>query len=880
MNRPSVIAIQRPLLIILGLALLAALTLLSWFSYSQWQTHLKQDLTVKTLSAKRLFDLQVSDQIKRLDMALHRVQEDQNLQQPFMTGDRQALLKSALPLLDHMQTTHLISHFYFITPDKTCFLRVHHPERHSDHINRYTLNKAVNTGEIASGVELGPYVTMTLRVVSPWLVYGDLVGYLELGIEISTLIPDLKTILNTDFIFLINKAYLNREQWEEGQTLLGRYGNWNELTHFTIIERTISALSATSRTLIDQGLADPLQETFALQDEDTRHMVGSIPLLDAGQTEVGRIMILLNYSVENTNFRQLLQLIVVFAGIGVIIFLFFSLYTGRQQKRLESYHDQLQQEIDIRTATENKLREHEEQLEQVVMDRTQKLEQSFQQLELAKQEWEKCFDAMEEIVTIQDTEMTIIRANRATHRLFGLKPAEIIGQKCHKLFRNIDQPCTGCPLLSTLTDENCHVETITHERMVKTFQVTSAPVFSSDHTLKYIIHVARNITGLKKLEDELFQARKMEAIGTLAGGIAHDFNNILTAILGYSQLAQFGCREGKDVSDDLQEILKAGHRAQELVKQILTFSRKSDSRNAQPMEPHLIIKEALKLMRSSLPSSIEIVENIDPDCGLILGNPTKVHQIVVNLCTNAMHAMENEAGRLSVSLTKTVLDETQLDYAQNLHPGTYIVLMVGDSGCGMDSQTMEHIFEPFFTTKEVGKGTGLGLATIHGIVQDCGGAIGVESTLGVGTTFRIYFPALRSETERNTSPGQAKNPTGNERLLLIDDESAIVTVLSKGLNSLGYQVTGMTNSLNALTHFKDHPGDYDAVISDQTMPGMTGMQLCSEIHRIAPDITILLCTGFSRQVSQAELDQAGIRKLLSKPVLAEDLANVLRKIWE
>ncbi|MGV1100831.1 PAS domain-containing hybrid sensor histidine kinase/response regulator [Thiovibrio sp. JS02] len=486
----------------------------------------------------------------------------------------------------------------------------------------------------------------------------------------------------------------------------------------------------------------------------------------------------------------------------------------------------------------------------------------------SKEQWEKSFNAIEDILTIQDMDMRIIRANKAAARLLGIPAGELVGRYCHEVFAGTSEPCPGCPELETLADLRNHSQTITHEKLGRTFQVSTAAVLDKDGRPEYLVHFAKDISEKLKLEEDLFQARKMEAIGTLAGGIAHDFNNILSAMIGYAELARMDIENDKNqAAADLDAVLNGAHRAAELVKQILTFSRKGGE-SLEPLAPYLIVKESLKLLRASLPSTIQIKEDIDPESGKILADPTRVQQVLVNLCTNALHAMENEQGVLSVKLSRRELGPADLKGEPALAPGPYVELMVADTGRGMAPATMQRIFEPYFTTKEPGRGTGMGLALVHGIVKNFGGMIKVDSTVGAGTLFRVYFPALETATpgpEQDKTPEQLL-PGGNEHILVVDDENMLAGMQKSMLEHLGYRVTATTSSLNALDLFQKAPAEYDLLVTDQTMPDLTGAELAKAVLRIRPEMPVILCTGYSSMISEEQAKELGIRAFLLKPI--------------
>jgi PAS domain S-box-containing protein len=387
----------------------------------------------------------------------------------------------------------------------------------------------------------------------------------------------------------------------------------------------------------------------------------------------------------------------------------------------------------------------------------------------------------------------------------------------------------------------------------------------------------RDITEQKNLEFQLMHAQKLDAIGTLAVGIAHDFNNILAAIVGYAELISWEVPQSSRAERNLEQLLKAGRRATDLVRQILAFSRQGREERT-PLEIGPIVKEILKLLRASLPSSIEIRQAIENDIGKMEADPTQIHRVLMNLCTNAAHAMRKDGGLLEVSLSRVDMDAGTAAQYPNLLPGRYIKLSVSDTGHGMSPEVLEKIFDPYFTTKEAGEGSGLGLAVVHGIVESLRGAITTSSKPGKGTTFHIYFP--QTDYAQATADTQKLEPFlmgGNERILFIDDEQGLVDVGEQILKSLKYEVTVRTSSMEALELFRAHPQRFDLVITDMTMPNMTGDKLAKELLRIRADIPIVLCTGFSEQLREEAAKELGIRELAMKPLVTSDLAKTIRR---
>jgi PAS domain S-box-containing protein len=382
----------------------------------------------------------------------------------------------------------------------------------------------------------------------------------------------------------------------------------------------------------------------------------------------------------------------------------------------------------------------------------------------------------------------------------------------------------------------------------------------------------------QELEDQLRHSQRMETIGTLAGGIAHDFNNILSPILGYVDMAMDDVAEDSSVYDYLEQVIKATRRAKELVEQILLFSKNAD-RDATPIHIHLIIREALKLVRASLPTTIEIQQNINTDAGIVVANAAQIHQVLVNLCANAAHAMRDIGGILRVSLEPVDVDETQAEEHTGLQPGSFARLTVSDTGRGMDEQTLSRVFEPFFTTKDVGEGTGLGLSVVHGIVTSHNGEITLDSVPGEGTAATVYFPhsekLLESDEEETLTDVE-----GTEHVLFVDDEPDILDLGRRMLERLGYRVTTAANGDEALRFITANPTAFDIVVSDQTMPRKTGLILAEEIRWIRRDIPVILMTGFSDKITPERLAELDVSSLVMKPLMGRKLGGTIRQVLD
>nr|HOO46048.1 ATP-binding protein [Deltaproteobacteria bacterium] len=414
------------------------------------------------------------------------------------------------------------------------------------------------------------------------------------------------------------------------------------------------------------------------------------------------------------------------------------------------------------------------------------------------------------------------------------------------------------------------------------FEINGDTLRNPDGTPSGSVYLCRDITQRKLAEQEmakfqarLIQAQKMESIGTLAGGIAHDFNNILSSVLGYAELARMKNDGGESIQEDIKQIIKAGIRARDLVKQILAFSRQSEiKKEAITITP--IVKEAIKLLRASLPSTIEIRQNITAPAATVLADPTQMHQIVMNLSTNAAHAMKDKGGVLMVDIHEVLLDMDSVQRYPGFEPGRYLLMSVSDTGTGIPENTIGKIFDPFFTTKDRGEGTGMGLSVVHGIIKEMGGSITVYSEPGIGTTFHILLPIVGSGTVQVEDEGTALK-RGSGRILFVDDEVGILESGRKILERLGYSVAVFASPMEALGVFRKDTGAFDLVLTDLTMPKMTGIELSGLIHETRPDIPIVLCTGFGSLIPEERMRQVGIHAMVMKPMIVSELADVVSR---
>jgi PAS domain S-box-containing protein len=486
-----------------------------------------------------------------------------------------------------------------------------------------------------------------------------------------------------------------------------------------------------------------------------------------------------------------------------------------------------------------------------------------------------------EMVIITDKRAEIVYANPAFEKITGYSQMEVLGKNPqilksgehdHEFYQDM------WALLSAGETWRGRFVNKKKNGSLFTEEATISPVLDPSGNIINYVAVKRDITKEQELEQQYLEAQKMEAIGSLAGGIAHDFNNILAIILANAQILEFSGAIGSESKETLNQIIIASKRARELVRQILAISRRGKQEKIiMNLKP--IVKETIGLLRASLPATIRLEPHIAADTGMLFADPTQMQQVLMNLCTNAAHAMEKEGGVLKVTLSNTSIGDNDTPLEPGSPPGEYVKLTVSDTGHGMQPWILKRIFEPYFTTKETGKGTGLGLSVAHGIVKSHGGAVKVSSVVRKGSVFEIYLPRVKGEASE-TDKFDMPLLTGTGRILFVDDEPALTLMGQKILGRLGYRVHTTNSSVEALEIFRSKPNEFDLVITDLTMPGLTGINLAKALLTIRPELPIVLCTGFSDRVNEEMLKSMGIRGLMLKPLTIHELAHSVRMAIE
>ena len=568
-NTTNSFRIKRSILLPLFCGLFSLMLLASASFYWQLSHQINQEVKSELGSIEHLYTNLLRQQEMQIESLFDYFKNDPALQKSFLAKDRKGLLEAARPFHAKINGKYDITHFYFITPDKNCFLRVHQPDRHDDIINRFTLARAIQDNKTAAGIELGPLGTFTLRVVQPWLIHGELAGYLELGREIKFILPELKKIHNLELITVISKSFLNRPQWQDRQKMMGTGSDWNYLPNHVMIESTLEDIPGEIIPHLHAIHSEHEHQLFNnIRVQDHHYRTGFITLKDAGGREVGDIIPLFDITAKRKalNRHALLMLTSGFI-VGAILFFLFSRHINGLEKRLSSQGEKLRQ---------------------------------------ARKEWENTFAAIPDIVCLLDKNLRILRVNEAACKITNKTADQLVGQICHDLFRSSGSaPCPDCPMLKTVDDFQPHTAEISNGNLKKTLLVTASPVLDDLGQLVSIIHVARDITKLKKMEEQLRQSLKMEAVGRLAGGVAHDFNNLLTTILGYSELLIMDLDKDSPVSKSLKTIYEAGEKAAALTHQLLAFSRKQDI-ELKPVDLDQVITQMGKMLTRVIPEDIHL----------------------------------------------------------------------------------------------------------------------------------------------------------------------------------------------------------------------------------------------------------------------------------
>ena len=561
----------------------------------------------------------------------------------------------------------------------------------------------------------------------------------------------------------------------------------------------------------------------------------------------------------------------------------------QEQQQLLETNKNLLLEIKKRIRAEEELKLYRDTLEEKVRERTAELKTVNAELlaeihergriERRSRRLTTAIEQAVDSISITDIDGTIQYVNPAFENIYGSDTESLVGTNLFSLIFLKNKEMISRIRLSLAQEDswNGRTDMKKGEGSIHIVDLTISLVRDSFGNPTNYVSVIHDVTHEVRLGRQLRQSRRMEAIGTLAGGIAHEFNNILAAVSGFTALASHSLDKEHPAAAHIEKILEGHNRAKNLIKKILAFSRQIEQER-KPISIRPVIKEALDLIEASAPSSITIQTDISPDTGKILADPSLLQQLIMNLCSNACNAMKGTGGILKVGLSEVHLDSTSLEQHPDITPGTFLKISVSDTGHGMEKDIVERIFDPFFTTQDVSEKTGMGLAVAHGIIENLGGIITVQSEPEKGTLFNVYFPQIASagkEEDVVTIP-----PSGNERILFIDDEKEKLSAGRRLLEFLGYEVTTADGGIDAMEIFQADPEKFDLVITDHNIPVMTGLAMTKKLFDKRPDLPVILCTEVTDNILEEEWKTAGIRKNIIKPLAVGELANTIREVLD
>lgn len=806
--------------------------------------------------------------------------------QAFAVRDREQLYQEALIVYKVLhQENRYFDHLNFLLPDNSIYLRVQDAEAHGNDSGKACQISTMVEREPESGRGGFVYGSCGLfyRIAQPIYLHDRFLGTIMIGVSIGSFIENVSKSLDMHTALAVRADIVDKSSTGAGQGIRsGAYYLYPYDDPFFTEKGT---------KIIFTG------EEQIFQHQDGVHLVfPSFHIKDVEGKEIGSILQAVEItSIVATSKQETVRLVLITAAVmaaaSLILYLAFTtLYRqlmelnntlNLKNEELSRAGHQLEEQVAARTAelaaANDKLINEIELRREANLSLTRSIE-----------EWQSTFDAISDPVTILDKKLEVVIANKAAQTLLSQGEQEIVGRTCHELFAGSGTRCPSCPASSVFDKGLSQEYEVEHQYLGKSLMVSCSAIYDGREVMGYV-HTAKDITQEKALKKQLAQAQKMEAIATLAGGIAHDFNNILGAILGNADLLLFRLAAKpsagetrrpeltrEDIESHIQAIKKAGNRAKDLVSQILAFSRQGKTQRQNAVITP-VIKEAVKLLRSSLPANIEIKAELAADLCHVYCDLSQIHQVFMNLCTNAAQAMAEKGGTLTITLKNLEAGVEDRTRYPDLKAGHYVFLAVEDTGHGMSPEVIDRIFDPFFTTRDVGIGTGMGLAVIHGIISSHDGILDVKSQVDAGSVFTVFFPCVNvgGEAAHDIILGM---PRGIERVLFVDDEEDIVRMSSRMLEYLGYTVYPATSGDQALALLGREDFEVDLLITDYSMPGISGIQLAREVARLRPSLPVMLCSGFSESVVIEEGAKMFVRRFMSKPLDMKKLAVAIREI--
>jgi PAS domain S-box-containing protein len=858
--------------------------LLGAFIYNVYQTQQQQiseDVAQRLDSVLKLFEKRLSSETEKLSAIIDLLSGNEQIKSAWLARDRTTLLKISSPLLSELSERLQFTHFYFHDGDRVNFLRVYSPERFGDVINRFTLIRAQESSQPSSGIELGKLGTMTLRVVHPWRIDGQVVGFIEMGKEIDHIIHKLQDILDVELYVSIYKEFLEREDWETGMRLFGHDSDWNHLPSSVIVSRTLNEIPSVFGDFLKKGQHGymELASNVELSIGKHRFSVGVIPLFDAGSREIGDIVVL--YDITELVAASRKTIVITFlicSSVGLALFIFFSKILGNVETELGRHRQHLEELVEGRT---DELKRSNENLLQEINERGRvedKLKKTQASLNRAQQ-----------IARLGNWDWDIVAGefwlSDETCRIFGLD-REVFGATYEAFMDNIHPDDKkrvigsferslqdGIPLnlnhRIVLPDGR---ERIVHEQAELSFDEAGKPV--------RLLGTVQDVTERRQMEEAVQRSRNLESLGVLAGGLAHDFNNLLAAVLGNIELVKDDIEPDTESQEMLTHAEEACIRARNLTAQLLTFSK-----GGEPLKEITRIDKLIRntsefmLSGSNVRCVYDIAENLNP----VKVDRRQMEQVFQNLLMNAKDSMA-EGG--TIRLQAENFREDGHDTIP-LNQGEYVKILVEDEGPGITEDILPRVFEPYFSTKQRGerKGIGLGLAICHSVVTKHGGHISAQSKLNKGTSFKIYLPAAAQESEEYKERSKREKPPFDReaRILLMEDEEALIRVGEKILSRMGHRVDSARHGSEAVElYIKSKEGGeaYDLVILDLTIRGgMGGQKTIRKLIEIDPDVKAIVASGYANDPVMANYEKYGFKAAIAKPFTIAKFRKVMRNAF-
>jgi len=824
--------------------------------------HILNDINSKIRAVENLFPALIEVESDLLSAQIDFLKEEKALQENWLAGDTKQLLQQAAPFFTTMKAKYDVTHFYFIDLEQLCFLRVHNPARYGDFISRTTLNAARRNMKPAGGIELGPLGTFTLRMVHPWFIDGNHVGYIELGKEIHRITPMLKRSLNVDLVFTIHKTLLQRDNWEEGMKMLGRHADWDLFPDSVVIDTTIDTIPKDIGKILGMEHRKNADDMIKMSLGHIQLRGRFLPLVDAAARDVGDIIIFLDVTDMVSSLKTFTRYVLSFyVLLGLILYIFMYFLLGVTEKKLQSFQTDLISEINERTQAEKELKIHRDKLEMMVQERTEELNDSLvklkkeisdrelaeQALRLSEAQFRGVFEDSALGITISDVEGRIITCNPAYQKMLGYSENEL---------------------------RQMNFSALTHSKDIQKHMGLYKELLAGKRDFSlFVIGLIEDISGKKELENERVKASKLESIGILAGGIAHDFNNLLTVIIGNISLAKKHIDPDNTAAKRLSDAEKAVIRTRDLTQQLLTFSKGGGPvKRAVPIADIIMDSAIFALRGSNVTYKFDIPKNLwrtKVDAG-------QFSQVIQNLMINACQAMP-AGGAISIRACNQTV--TIAEGGLPIPTGKYVKVSVADEGAGISEDAIPRIFDPYFTTKE--EGSGLGLSIVHSIIKNHAGHIQVESEPGKGTVFHIFMPAVISKKKQEQILVE-KIISGSGKILFMDDEEMIRDFASELLKELGYTAAVAEDGKEAVqlyTEAKEAGEPFTAVVMDITIPGgMGGKEAVKEILKVDANARVIVSSGYAKDPIMSNYRKYGFVGVVPKPYNIEELSQELHRV--